>query len=72
MCLARGVAAGITQVATPDQRPLLDVPAAPPAAEWIALMPYSHDWVTGKPLRDHKYRVLWWEHPDTFLDYLIW
>ena len=56
----------------PDQRPLLDVPAAPPRSEWIALMPYSHEWVTGKPLRDHKYRVLWWEHPATFLDYLIW
>ena len=55
-----------------DQRPLLDVAAAPSTAEWIALMPYSHDWVTGEPLRDHKYRVLWWEHPDTFLDYLIW
>ena len=56
----------------PDQRPLLDVPAAPSTAEWVALMPYSHEWVTGEPLRDHKYRVLWWEHPDSFLDYLIW
>lgn len=55
-----------------DQRALLDVAAAPSTAEWIALMPYRHDWVTWEPLRDHKYRVLWWEHPDSFLDYLIW
>ena len=55
-----------------DQRPLLDVAAAPSTAEWIALMPYRHDWATGEPLRDHKYRILWWEHPNTFLDHLIW
>ena len=55
-----------------DQRALLDVEAAPSTAEWIALMPYRHDWATWEPLRDHKYRVLWWEHPASFLDYLIW
>ena len=51
-----------------DQRPLLNVPATLSGAGWIALGPYDHGWAAGEPaFQDHRYRVVWWTHPDDFL-----
>ena len=56
-----------------SQQLLLDAPPAPDDSEWICLMPYRHEWVSGDPaFRDEEYRVVWWDHPHEFLEDLLY